>query len=207
MKRIIIGILGSIVLYAVVSIGNAFSSDLPDFELEQDTNRIVDKVQEDEKLEDKSEIIYEKPEEESTESVDILSGVSNETEKSNMKESSESTKKQETIKQPIQKTEPTKEENNPISEPQPVVEEPKQQEVPTNKTVNPWDRLGISEYDYYNKPDHSWAEVDFKLSDYGSEEATLNACKEYGKQHGGGFFCDRVNSYSGNYLGEDIDFY
>lgn len=84
-----------------------------------------------------------------------------------------------------------------------VVEQPKQS--------TPWDSLGITEYEFYNTPAHSWAELDFKLSDYGSREATLNACKEYGNayisENGGGYFCDSVNSYSGDYLGEDIDFY
>lgn len=84
-----------------------------------------------------------------------------------------------------------------------VVEQPKQS--------TPWDSLGITEYEYYNSPAHSWAELDFKISDYGSREATLNACKEYGNKYiaenSGGYFCDSVNSYSGDYLGEDIDFY
>lgn len=97
----------------------------------------------------------------------------------------------------------------------PVIDNQEQNtEVKSNESINknnPWDSLGITEYDYYNKPAHSWAEVNFKISDYGSREATLNACKEYGDEyiakHGGGYNCDGVNSYSGDYLGEYIDFY
>lgn len=88
--------------------------------------------------------------------------------------------------------------------PEPVI-------VPEKPKNNPWDSLGITEYDYYNKPAHSWAELDFKVSDYGSREKTLEACQKYGNnyisENGGGYFCDSVNSYSGDYLGEDIDFY
>ena len=79
------------------------------------------------------------------------------------------------------------------------------------KETNPWDSLGITEDDYYNKPAHNWAEIDFSVKTYGDRSATLKACQDYGNnyiaEHGGGYFCDSVNSYSGNYLGEDIDFY
>ena len=84
----------------------------------------------------------------------------------------------------------------------------KKVETPKN---NPWDILGITEYEYYNTPAHSWAELDFKISDYGSREATLNACNQYGNEHkheyGGGFECLPINNYNGDYIGEDIDFY
>ena len=75
----------------------------------------------------------------------------------------------------------------------------------------PWDDLGISEYDYYNKPDHKWGEVNFSIKIYGTRDATFKACQDYGvdytNKNGGGFFCDSVNSYSGDYLGEIIEFY
>ena len=90
---------------------------------------------------------------------------------------------------------------------------PQNNNVETPKPVEkkPWDELGISEYDYYNKPAHSWAEVDFSVKNYGSQESTLKACQEYGNsyiaEHSGGYWCNSVNSYSGAYLGEDFDYY
>ena len=90
---------------------------------------------------------------------------------------------------------------------------PQDNKVETPKTVEkkPWDDLGISEYDYYNKPAHSWAEVDFSVKNYGTQELTLKACQDYGNsyiaEHSGGYWCNSVNSYSGDYLGEDFDYY
>lgn len=87
--------------------------------------------------------------------------------------------------------------------------EPKETTQPVvteSKNDNPWDRLGISEYDYYNKPMYSWEKVDFKVSDYGSKGATEKACEDYGyayiETHDGAFSCNNVTSYSGAYLGE-----
>lgn len=86
-----------------------------------------------------------------------------------------------------------------------------QSDSSTLKEETPWDSLGITEYDYYNKPAHSWAEIDFSVKTYGDRSATLKACQDYGNnyisENGGGYFCDSVNSYSGDYLGEDVDFY
>lgn len=102
------------------------------------------------------------------------------------------------------KVEQKVEENKPKQE---VVEEttiPVVEEIPKQQTA--WDELGITEYDYYNKPMWSWARIDFKVSDYASEEETINACRSYGhklmEEQGLGFSCSSINSYSGNYLGE-----
>lgn len=81
--------------------------------------------------------------------------------------------------------------------------------------VKPWERLGISEYDYYNKPAWSWQNIDFVLNGSGenacsSREDCRRKCQEYGdnylSEHSGSYNCDTVNSYSGNYLGEDFTF-
>lgn len=102
------------------------------------------------------------------------------------------------------------ESNNEIYETQVQVESKPTIVVETPKQNNIWDELGISEYDYYNKPAHSWAKVDFKVSDYGNYEATLDACKKYGdeytNEYGGRYFCYSINSYSNDYLGEMIEF-
>ena len=83
-------------------------------------------------------------------------------------------------------------------------EEPKQE-------LKEWEKMGISEYDYYNKPMWSWMKISFKLEDYGSQAATENACREYGnkkaEEESLGFSCTNVLSYSGKYLGEYIKFF
>ena len=53
--------------------------------------------------------------------------------------------------------------------------------------------------------------LSFKLEDYGSQEATEKACREYGnkkaEEESLGFSCTNVLSYSGKYLGEYIKFF
>lgn len=107
----------------------------------------------------------------------------------------------------------TYKEDNPSNNTKQEVNVPQDNKVETLKPVEkkPWDDLGISEYDYYNKPAHSWAEVDFSVKNYGTQELTLKACQDYGNsyiaEHSGGYWCNSVNSYSGDYLGEDFDYY
>ena len=70
---------------------------------------------------------------------------------------------------------------------------------------NPWDDLGITEYDYYNKPMWSWARVDYSIKEYGTQEKAYNACIEAGNnmiEDILSFSCTSINSYSGDYLGE-----
>lgn len=107
----------------------------------------------------------------------------------------------------------TYKEDNPSNNTKQDVNVPQDNKVETSKPVEkkPWDDLGISEYDYYNKPAHSWAEIDFSVKNYGTQELTLKACQDYGNsyiaEHSGGYWCNSVNSYSGDYLGEDFDYY
>lgn len=67
-----------------------------------------------------------------------------------------------------------------------------------------WEKLGISEYDYYNSPMWSWARVDYSVKIYGSLEATHQACVDAGNQMEDitSFTCNNINSYSGDYLGD-----
>lgn len=71
-----------------------------------------------------------------------------------------------------------------------------------------WEKLGISEYDYYNSPMWSWARVDYKVSEYGSYESAHQNCINAGldKQENDenliSFSCTQINSYSGNTLGD-----
>ena len=70
---------------------------------------------------------------------------------------------------------------------------------------NPWDDLGITEDDYYNKPMWSWARVDYSIKKYKSPEQTQQACINDGNEMLEeilSFSCTSINSYSGDYLGE-----
>lgn len=98
------------------------------------------------------------------------------------------------------KKEEKKEENKPIEKTEEVKEEPKKK-----PTSNAWDELGISEYDYYNKPMWNWARIDFSIKDYKTYEKTREACVSKGEEYfneGYGYSCTSINSYSGDYLGE-----
>lgn len=102
------------------------------------------------------------------------------------------TKSEEQLKQNVTKTET------------PKVEQPKVE----NK---PWEELGISENDYYNKPMWNWMTVEFDVNTYGSQSAAESACRDSGNKkaeaEGLGFSCTNVLSYSGKYLGEHIKFF
>ena len=77
---------------------------------------------------------------------------------------------------------------------QPVIDKPK----------TAWEELGISEYDYYNKPMWSWARVDYKFEEYGSFDKTHQACIDDGNKLDDiiSFACTNINSFSGDYLGD-----
>lgn len=98
----------------------------------------------------------------------------------------------------VKKEEP-KQESTQVHQPvtQPELGQPKHE--PTA-----WESLGISEYDYYHKPMWSWARVDYKIEDYGSFDATHQACIDAGYQLEDiiSFSCTNINSYSGAYLGD-----
>ena len=97
---------------------------------------------------------------------------------------------------------------------EPTIKEEKKEEVIVDdvvveevKEITAWKELGITEFDYYNKPMWSWARIDFSIKDYKTYEKTREACitkgEEYFKQ-GLGYSCTSINSYSGDYLGEMI---
>ena len=70
---------------------------------------------------------------------------------------------------------------------------------------NPWDDLGITKDDYYNKPMWSWARVDYSIKKYETIEKTQQACIDAGNNMMVeilSFSCTSINSYSGDYLGE-----
>ena len=72
------------------------------------------------------------------------------------------------------------------------------------KPETEWEKLGISEYDYYHKPMWSWARVDYSIEDYKTFEQTHQACIDAGNNMEDiiSFSCTNINSYSGAYLGD-----
>ena len=96
----------------------------------------------------------------------------------------------------VKKEEP-KHESAPAQQPVQQPEQPKKEQTA-------WESLGISEYDYYHKPMWNWARVDYKIEDYGSFDATHQACIDAGNQLEDiiSFSCTNINSYSGAYLGD-----
>lgn len=80
-----------------------------------------------------------------------------------------------------------------------------------------WEKLGITEYEYYNTPVWSWQNVDFGVDLEGdkycaNETDCLSKCQQYGDEYlsqnnNGGYNCDDVLSYSGRYLGIDFEFF
>lgn len=84
------------------------------------------------------------------------------------------------------------------------------------KEQTEWEKLGISEYDYYNSPVWSWQNVDFGVNLNGDKNCTnetdcLTKCQNYGEEyikiHSGGYRCTNVLSHSGKYLGEDFEYF
>lgn len=210
MKKIIKLFIAVIVLSAIIGIGNAFTSELPTFMENEEANKTVEKTKNDVKIEEKSDLSKEQEKE--------ITNSSSETEKSkeqtSIKETNSTEKskveaktnvKENTNYQPQSKNTKIEQNNFP--------QNTNTESIPTDtvKENTPWDSLGITEYDYYNKPAQSWVNLQFKISDYGSREATEKACHEYGdnnKPEGRvGYWCLSVNSYSGDYLGEEIDFF
>ena len=90
MKKIIKFFIAVTVLCAIIGIGNAFTSELPTFEENEEVNKSVEKTKNDEKMEEKSDLSKEQ-EKEPTNS-------SSETEKSKERSSSNKTNSTETPK-------------------------------------------------------------------------------------------------------------
>lgn len=59
MKKIIKLFIAVIVLSAIIGIGNAFTSELPTFEDNEEVNKSVEKTKNDEKVEEKSDLSHD----------------------------------------------------------------------------------------------------------------------------------------------------
>lgn len=89
-----------------------------------------------------------------------------------------------------------------------------QTKPPVEKTE--WEKLGLSEYDYYHSPAWKWQEVDFGIYLSDDKKCTNEVdcqkkCQSYGneylKEHDGGYKCNGVNNHAGSYIGEDFEFF
>lgn len=138
--------------------------------------------------ENKEETIVETKEEEQEE----IKETKNIEQKQTTNNTSKETKVQEQPKTETVQSTPVQ--TQPVQQPQP---EPVREQTE-------WEKLGISEYDYYNSPMWSWARVDYSVKTYGSLEATHQACVDAGNQMEDitSFTCNNINSYSGDYLGD-----
>jgi len=78
------------------------------------------------------------------------------------------------------------------------------------KEETAWEKLGISEYDYYNSPEISWKTIDFSIKEYGSFDKTKDACYNAGTSYteieSYRFRCYESYSYSGDFLGYHIEY-
>ena len=80
------------------------------------------------------------------------------------------------------------------------------QPVEKNYVVDktPWEKAGVSEYDWYHKPVHTWMRVDYSVHTCGSvsncESLCMNDAEELAYTEN--VSCIQVYTYSGSYLGE-----
>lgn len=68
----------------------------------------------------------------------------------------------------------------------------------------PWDLLGITKEDYYNKPVYNWARVDYPVSSCGSVSNCESLCMKDAEELAftENVSCIQIYTYSGKYLGE-----
>ncbi len=68
----------------------------------------------------------------------------------------------------------------------------------------PWEKLNISEYDWYHKPVHNWMRVDYNVSNCNTVSNCEALCMKDAEElaYTENVSCIQVYSYSGNYLGE-----
>ncbi len=82
-----------------------------------------------------------------------------------------------------------------------------------NKVVEKpiWEKLGMTENQYYNQPIMSWQRVDFSVEKYKTEDKAMEACLSHGdnyEPYKNGevlYMCDKVFSASGKFLGVMFD--
>ena len=162
--------------------------------VEESSQAIVEEIETEKKLK-----VEEKIEEKASEEL--------KKEATNKKHETKSSNKKQDSKTPKQ-TIDTKKENN--------VNKSETKKEKQNESKEVWDKLGISEYEYYNTPQWKWQTLNFELNGNGANSCKSNVecrnkCIEYGEkyitQHEGGYRCSEILSYSGKYLGEYFKFF
>ena len=173
----------------------------------------IDKIDKTSSVEEKVEVVEEEPiielEQEIIESVQETP-VQEEPKQENKQTANKETtvKKKETTQTPKQETKSV--EQQPVSEKKEesgVVDSSgnavKEEQV---KTVvkQPWEQIGISEYDWYHKPVYNWMRIDYDVSSCGSKANCEALCMSDAEELAftENVSCIQVYSHSGAYLGE-----
>ena len=191
MKKVIIIIILLVGIFLTSSIKHFNISKIEEFE----NNEIVNMVNEDEG----NEIVLEETKIEEVTKEPITTKEQKKTSitttSNNKNTTTSTTKKQEPTKQ-------VKEEKNNTTN------TTSQKVVTEVKKENSWDKLGMTENEYYNEPLFKWEHVDFPVTKYGNEAEATKACINYGDSYPDYldgkvlYHCSTVSSASGKYLGE-----
>lgn len=116
--------------------------------------------------------------------------------------SNSNTNKQETNKTTSTKEEPKNTESN-----QQVETNDKKEETNNSTGNKVWEQLGMSEYDYYNKPIWTWATKTHNTLDSCVADGEKAKQEELDKNTGKAviYTCHHLYSHSGNYVGEMLE--
>ncbi len=188
-----------VLICLVFGVGNAYNHKLEDFKIDEVSYE--EELKEEPKIdESKSEDITETKEVKTEEKKETTTKKNNNSSDSN--KSNTSTPKKEEHNEPKQDTVP----NNNSSE-SGVVDSngnnlPEEHNVVVDK--KPWEKAGVSEYDWYHKPVHNWMRVDYNVSNCNTVSNCEALCMKDAEElaYTENVSCIQVYSYSGNYLGE-----
>jgi len=183
----------------IFGVGNAYSHKLEDFK--------IDEVSYEEFNEEAKESESESVDEKDNLTPEKSAGQEEEkTPKQNTNTSSASSanqkKKQETKSSPVQNNHS----QNSKTESGVVDTNGNNQPVEKNIVIDktPWEKAGVSEYDWYHKPVHTWMRVDYNVSGCGSVSNCESQCMSDAEElsYTENVSCIQVYTYSGSYLGE-----
>ena len=163
----------------------------------QITETIVDNQDEDKQHEEKENTVIEKQEETTS------------PKKENKTETKKETKKESTTNKNNEPVQNNPSSNNQSSENNEsgVIDQngnAHQEEKVIVIEKTPWEKLNISEYDWYHKPVHTWMRIDYNVSTCNSVSNCESLCMRDAEElaYTENVSCIQVYSYSGNYLGE-----
>lgn len=186
-----------VIICLFFGVGNAFNHKLEDFKIDEES--IVSEPIEEKKEESKSEVI-EEPKEEKVEN-------KQETKTTPKQSNTSSASKSESKNNPT-KIEPKTNNQTTNSSSESGVVDSNGNNIPEEHNVvidkKPWDKAGVSEYDWYHKPVHSWMRVDYSVHTCGSVSSCEAQCMNDAEElsYTENVSCIQVYTYSGSYLGE-----